>query len=65
MKMRVRKVDDVVDKGNCWFLHVFGIVQGIINFSYLVTIMHLWRARTVRVTIDWIPKLQNNPICSL
>ena len=42
MKMRVRRVDKGVDKGNC---------------LSLVTIMYLCRASTDKVTMDWIPLL--------
>ena len=42
MKMRVRKVDRGVDRGNC---------------LSLVTIMYLCRANTERVTIDWMPEM--------
>ena len=50
-----------------WTKGIVYFCKAIVGFSeskiypYLVTIMHLWRARTVRVTIDWIPRLQNNP----
>ena len=41
MKIRVRKVDKGVDKGNC---------------LSLVTIMNLCKARTDKVTMDWMPE---------
>ena len=40
MKMRVRRVEVVVERGNC---------------LSLVTIMYLCRANTDRLTMDWIP----------
>ena len=43
MKMRVRRVEVVVDRGNC---------------LSLVTIMYLCRASTDRLTMDWIPVKQ-------
>ena len=43
MKTRVSKVERGVDRGNC---------------LSLVTIMYLCRANTVKVTIDWIPDIE-------
>ena len=43
MKKMVRRVDLMVERGNC---------------VSLVTIMYLCRANTDRLTIDWIPGIQ-------
>ena len=45
MKISVRMVEMGVERGNC---------------LSLVTIMNLWKARTDRVIIDWIPKIRRN-----